>query len=119
MAPGEAILAPRDNPGGSWEQQDGHEVANDKFFVDFGMISGLVQVSFWGSKCVKHHVLFMCISMSFFSISDSHFRRLTSKSLFSHWMYCKILLFMEILFKEFRNPFLVFWGFLVSVFLIF
>ena len=45
-APWEAILAPRDHPGGPWEQQDGHEVANDRIFVDLGMISGLVSVIF-------------------------------------------------------------------------
>ena len=48
-APWEAILAPRDHP---WEQQDGHEVANDRILVDLGMISGLVSVSFWDSECV-------------------------------------------------------------------
>ena len=45
-APWEAILAPRDHPGGPWEQQDAHEVANNRMFVDLGMISGLVFVSF-------------------------------------------------------------------------
>ena len=44
--PWEAILA----PGGPWEQQDGHEVVNDRILIDFGMISGLVYVSFWGFK---------------------------------------------------------------------
>ena len=42
-----AILAPRDHPGGPWEQQDGHSVANNRIFVDFGMVLGLVSVSFW------------------------------------------------------------------------
>ena len=46
-APWEAILAPRDHPGRPREEQDGHEVANDGIFVDFGMISGPVSVSFW------------------------------------------------------------------------
>ena len=45
-APSEAILAPRDHPGGPWEQQDGHEVARHRILVDFGMISGPVYVSF-------------------------------------------------------------------------
>ena len=45
-APWEAILALRDHPGGPWEQQDGHEVVNNKIFVDFGVISGRVYVSF-------------------------------------------------------------------------
>ena len=54
-APWEAILAPRDHPGGPWEQQDGHEVVNDKNFVDFVIILGLVYVSFWSAKCFKIH----------------------------------------------------------------
>ena len=29
------ILAPRDHPGGPWEQQDGHEVVNNRIFADF------------------------------------------------------------------------------------
>ena len=44
--PWEAILAPRDHPGRPWELQDGHEVANNRIFVDLGMISGHVSVSF-------------------------------------------------------------------------
>ena len=51
-------------PGGPWEQQDGHEVANNRIFVDFGMISGPVYVSFWSSKCVKNRVLFKLVSRS-------------------------------------------------------
>ena len=68
------ILAPRDHPGGPWEQQDGHEVANNRICVDFGVISGLVYVSSWGSKCVKNR--FTCG----LELSTSG----TSKSLFSH-----------------------------------
>ena len=49
-APWEAILAHRDHPGEPWEQQDGHEVTNNMILVDFGVISGLVYVSFWSSK---------------------------------------------------------------------
>ena len=45
-----AILAPRDHPGGPWEQQDGHEVANDRIFVDFGVISGPIYIGFSGLK---------------------------------------------------------------------
>ena len=63
--PWEAILAPRDHPGGPWEQQDGHEVANDRIFVDFGMISGFVYFSFGGSKCVTNHFIVKLISRSF------------------------------------------------------
>ena len=34
------ILAPRNKPGGPWEQQDGHEVARNRIFIDFEMILG-------------------------------------------------------------------------------
>ena len=61
-----AILAPRDHSGGPWEQQDGHEVVNNTIFVDFGVISGLVYVSFWGSKCVTNRFAFRFVSRSFF-----------------------------------------------------
>ena len=64
-APWEAILAPRDHPGGPWEQQDGHEVANNRIFVDLGVILGLVYVSFWSSKCVKNRFIFKLVSRSF------------------------------------------------------
>ena len=65
-APWEAILAPRDYPGGPWGQHDGHEVANARICVDFGMISRLVYVSFWGSKCVKNRFMFKLVSRSSF-----------------------------------------------------
>ena len=64
--PWEAILAPRDHPGGPWEQQDGHEVANDRILVEFGVTSGPVYVSFWDSKCVKNLFIFRLASRSFF-----------------------------------------------------
>ena len=50
-APWGGILILRKHAGGPWEQQDGHEVANDKIFGDSGMISRPVHVSFCGSKC--------------------------------------------------------------------
>ena len=65
-APWEAILAPRDHPGGPWEQQDGHEVANNRIFVDFGVISGPVYVGFSGPKCFKNRFIFRFVSMLFF-----------------------------------------------------
>ena len=34
-APWEAIWYLETTPGGPWEQQDGHEVANNRIFVDF------------------------------------------------------------------------------------
>ena len=74
-------LAPWDHPGGPWEQQDGHEVARHRILVDFGVISGLVYVSFWVSKCV---FLFLCLglfSVRFSAIFDSMFRRLGLKNL--------------------------------------
>ena len=48
----EAILAPRDHPGGPWEQQDGHghEVARHRILVALGVMSGLVYVGFSGSE---------------------------------------------------------------------
>ena len=56
-APWEAILALRDHPGGPWEQQDGHEVANNRILVDLGVISGPVYVGFSDPKCLKNHYL--------------------------------------------------------------
>ena len=44
-------MALRDHPGKPSEQQDGHEVANNRIFVDFGLISGLISISFWNSEC--------------------------------------------------------------------
>ena len=52
-APWGAILAPRNHPGEPWGQQYGFEVVNNRIFVDFGMISGLVYVSFWDLECLK------------------------------------------------------------------
>ena len=76
-SPWDAILAPRDHPGGPWEQQDGHEVARHRIFVDFGVISGPVYVGFSGLKCFKNRFLFRLVSMAFLlAISDSDFRRL-------------------------------------------
>ena len=54
-APGEAILAPGDHPGGPWEQQDGHEVANNMILIDSGVISGRVSVVFVWVKFRKKH----------------------------------------------------------------
>ena len=56
--PWEAILA--------WEQQDGHEVANNRMFVDFGVISGLAYISFWVSKFVNNRFIFRLVSRSSF-----------------------------------------------------
>ena len=62
----EAILAPRDHPGKPWEEQDGHEVANEQIFVDFGMISGLIMLFFSDPKCLKNRVIFRFVSMLLF-----------------------------------------------------
>ena len=75
-APWGAILAPRDYPGGPWEQQDGFEVVDNRIFVDFGVISGPVYVSFWGSKCVKIVLFLGLFPGNFLLISDLNFRRL-------------------------------------------
>ena len=37
-APWAVILAPQEHLGGTWEQQDGLEVVNNRIFVDLGMI---------------------------------------------------------------------------------
>ena len=62
----EAILAPRDHPGGPWEHQDGHEDANDGILVDFGMISGPVSVRFSGPKCFKKQFILKPVSTTYF-----------------------------------------------------
>ena len=62
-------MALRDHPGGPWEQQDGHEVANNMIFVDFGVISGLVFLPVFGVQNVFKIVLFF----NLFRFS-SHFR---------------------------------------------
>ena len=43
----EAILSPRDHPGGPWEQQDGLEVVNIWIVVDLGVIWGPVYNRFF------------------------------------------------------------------------
>ena len=43
-APWKAILAPRDQSGGPWEQQDGLDAVDNRIWVDFGMILELVSV---------------------------------------------------------------------------
>ena len=65
-APWEAILAPRDHPGGPWEQQDGHEVARHRILVDFGVIAGLVYVSFLEFKMRKNLLTFRFAFTLFF-----------------------------------------------------
>ena len=74
-APWEAILAPRDYPGGPWEQQDGHEVARQRILIDFGLISGHVSVSSWVRNAKKNLFIFRLVSKSCLSISDSILRR--------------------------------------------
>ena len=69
-----AIFAPRGHPG-AWEQQDGLEVVNNRILIDFGVISGLVYVSFWGPECLFFFVR-ACFRVIFFMISDSKFGRL-------------------------------------------
>ena len=61
----EVILAPRGHPGGPWEQQDGREVANNRIFVDLGVISGPVLCQFEGSKMLKNRFIFRLVSRSF------------------------------------------------------
>ena len=62
----EAILAPRNHPGGPWEKQDGREVANNRIFVDLGVILELVYGSFWEPTCFKTCCFVWLGSESFF-----------------------------------------------------
>ena len=64
-APWDVILTPRDHPAKPWEEQDGHEVANDRIFVDFDVISGLMYIGFSGPKCLK---IFLCLNLFLFHI---------------------------------------------------
>ena len=75
-APWEAILAPRDHPGGPWEQQDGREVTNNMIFADFGLIFELVR-QFWETKMLKQCVFCLAwFQVILLKISASKFRRL-------------------------------------------
>ena len=65
-APWEAILVPRDHFGGPWEQQPGHDVANDRIFADFGVISGLIYVGFSGPKSLTTRFICKLVSVSYF-----------------------------------------------------
>ena len=79
------VLASRDNSAGSWEQQDGLEVVNNRIFVDFGMLLGPACVSFWRPKFIKMSFLFRLVSRSF--LTDFRFEILTFgtlKTRFSH-----------------------------------
>ena len=58
-------MAPRDNLGGAWEQQDGHEVANNRILVDLGGISGPIYVGFSGPKCLKNRFMLKPVSVSY------------------------------------------------------
>ena len=99
-------MAARDHPGGPWERQGGHEVVNDRIFVDFGMISGLVYVSLWGSKCLNIRFIFRLVSRELFYRFLTRFSTFgNSKSWLSHGKYCKNRLVMEINFNEFRDRF--------------
>ena len=52
-APWGATLTLWDHPGGPWEQQDGFEVANNRIFVDFGMILKLFMAGFGNQNAYK------------------------------------------------------------------
>ena len=44
------ILAPHKHLGSPWEQQDGHEVVQNRIFKDFGSILGPHSESFLGTE---------------------------------------------------------------------
>ena len=71
------VFPPREHPSGPpREQQDGLEVVLCRILFDFGLILGLVYISFLHSRSQKFHV-FELVSRSYFSsISESKFRRL-------------------------------------------
>ena len=62
----EAILAPRDHPGGPWEQQDGHEVVRNRIFIDFGVIVGPYFESCCWHRGLEFKLLFGLVSKSLF-----------------------------------------------------
>ena len=100
-----------------WEQQDGHKDARHRIVVDFGLISGLVSVIFGVQNMLKIVFLLALFLGCFFSDFCLVFSMFgTSKSLFSHWRYCKNRLFMKFVFIEFREWFSVFFGCLGSRF---
>ena len=108
LAPWEAILAPRDQPGGPWEQQDGQEVVNDRFFVDLGVISGPVLCQLLGFKMRRKsfsfldyfHVIFYGFLIRMFDVWDLEIVVFT-------WKALQKSIFMEIVLKEFQDYFLM------------
>ena len=69
-------MALRGHLGGSWEQQDGPEAADNRIFTDLGKVLKHDYVSVLGSKC-----LFFCLVPGLFPDhlgidSDSKFQRL-------------------------------------------
>ena len=98
-APWKVILASRDHPGGPWEQQTGHEVANDTFLLILQWFPDLFMADFHVQN-LETNVL--CLSLFLYHIFSDFWLELSTsaiaKSLFSHWRYCKNLFFMEIVF---------------------
>ena len=50
LAPWGTILAPREHPGGPWEQQHGLEGVRHRIFIDFGVLLGPYFVSILGTE---------------------------------------------------------------------
>ena len=63
--PWETILAPRDHPGGPWEQQDGHEVVRSRLLIDFGMMLRPILRGFLAPR-LEIPICFGFVPMSFF-----------------------------------------------------
>ena len=59
-----------------WEQQDGLEVVDNRILFNFGVILGVVYVSFWVSECLRILFFSSLFPGHFFSMSDSSCRRL-------------------------------------------
>ena len=100
---GGTILAPRDHPGGPCEQQDGHEVARNRIFIDF-------KVNLVEHRGLTFYFCFGLVSKSSFIDFRIEISMLGApNSKLSHGAYCKNLLFTEIVLYGIRDRFLSFW----------
>ena len=84
-------------------QQDGLGMVNNRIIVDFGMISGLVYVSFWDSKSFKNR-FFKLVSKSFcYRFLNRNFDVRDFQIVVFAWTVLQKSIFMEIVFSEFQD----------------
>ena len=102
--PGGPFLAPQDNPGRPWEQQDGLEMVLYGILFDFGLILGPVYINFWSSRTLKFRFFGgSCFQVIFLSISETKFRRLGLPNRgFRMEGIATTYFFMKIVLNEFR-----------------